>query len=310
MVNRSLGLRSVAVLAAVTAALAASCARRPHADPAYVAEIRAWQAKRLTALTADDGWLTVAGLFWLKPGENRFGSAATNEIVLPGAGTPSRAGDLELRPDGTVIARPDPAAGVTLDGGPVPERPLRTDRDGGSPDVLRIGSVGFYVIDRAGKLAVRVKDSRNPARLEFKGIESYPVDPSYRVEGTFEPYREPRRVSVATAQGPSQTMLVPGVVRFELRGRKLSLEPFLESPDDDNFFFVIRDQTSGKETYGASRFLDVPAPAKGSTAVVMDFNMARNPPCAFTPFATCPLPLPGNVLPVRVEAGEKYSGAE
>ena len=289
------------------AALAAACARPTPPDPAYAGEIEKWRAHRLAALTADDGWLSVAGLFWLKQGENRFGSSAANDIVLPGIGVPSVAGTLDLRPDGTVFARPQPGAGVTLDGQPARERFLESDHGGGKPDVLRIGSVSLYVIERGGALAVRVKDARNPARLQFKGIESFPADPSYKVQGTFEPYPAPRRATIATAQGPSQTMLVPGLVRFTLAGKALTLEPFVDSPEDTTFFFVFRDKTSGRETYGASRFLDAAAPVKDSRTVLLDFNKATNPPCAFTPFATCPLPPPGNVLPVRIEAGERYS---
>ncbi len=298
----------VAVLLVAPALAAAACARRRPADPAYAAEIAAWRARRLAALTAPDGWLSVTGLFWLKPGENRFGSAAGNEVVLPGAGTPALAGTLDLRADGAVVARPRPGAGVTLDRLPAGERVLRTDREGGSPDVLRIGPVSVYVIDRAGKLAARVKNADNPARLAFPGIESFPTDRSYRVEGSFEPYPAPRPVTVATAQGPSQTLLVPGVVRFSLAGKALALEPFVSSPADPTFFFVFRDATAGTETYGAGRFLDAAAPAPGARSVVLDFNQATNPPCAFTAFATCPLPLPGNVVPVRIEAGERYTG--
>ncbi|HVN76913.1 MAG TPA: DUF1684 domain-containing protein [Thermoanaerobaculaceae bacterium] len=298
----------IAVALLSVAVLGPACARRAPADPHYAAEIEAWRARRLAALTADDGWLTVTGLFWLRPGENRFGSAAGNEIVLPGRETPAVAGTLDLLPDGAVVAHPLAGAGVTLGGGPAGVQRLRSDRDGGTPDVLRIGSVSVYVIDRSGKLAARVKDARNPARLRFKGIESFPIDPAYRVEGTFEPFASPRPVSVASAQGPSQTMLVPGVVRFSAAGTPLALEPFVSSPEDTTFFFVFRDRTAGHETYGAGRFLDADAPAKGSRTVVLDFNKATNPPCAFTPFATCPLPPPANVLPVRIEAGERYSG--
>ncbi len=298
---------AIATLLLLGPAAIAACARRPPADPAYAAEIAAWRARRLAALTAEDGWLAVTGLSWLKPGENRFGSAAGNEVVLPGANVPAVAGTLELRPDGSVVAHPLPAAGVTLGGKPAGVQALRSDAGGGKPDVLRIGSVSVYVIERGGTPAARVKDSANPARLHFAGIEAFPTDRSYRVEGTYEPYREPRRVSVASAQGPSQPMLVPGVVRFALAGKALALEPFVSSPDDDTFFFVFRDATSGHETYGASRFLDAAAPARGSRTVVLDFNKATNPPCAFTAFATCPLPLPANVLPVRIEAGERYA---
>jgi uncharacterized protein (DUF1684 family) len=301
---------SVAVVLTATTALALSCARRPLVDPGYTARIEAWRARRLAALKADDGWLSVTGLFWLKLGESRFGAGAANEIVLPGAGTPEVAGTIELRADGTVFARSLPGSGVTLNGKPAGERPLRSNHAGGDPDTLHVGSVSLYVIDRGGKLAIRVKDANNPGRLRFKGIESFPIDASYRVQGTFEPYSAPRRVGVATAQGPAQTMLVPGLLRFSLAGRALALEPFVTSPEDPTFFFVFRDATAGHETYGAGRFLDAPAPAKGSSTVVLDFNEATNPPCAFTPFATCPLPPPGNVLAVRIEAGERYSGRE
>ena len=170
--------------------------------------------------------------------------------------------------------------------------------------------MSLYVIERGDRLAIRVKDANNPTRRRFKGIESFPIDPSYHVQGTFEPYPAPRRVTVATAQGPTQTMLVPGLVRFSLAGRALTLEPFVTSPEDPTFFFVFRDATAGSETYGAGRFLDASAPARGSSTVVLDFNEATNPPCALTPFATCPLPPQGNVLPIRIEAGERYSGRE
>ena len=293
----------------VALAVLAGCGRRaPAVDPGYRAEIESWRAARVAALTAEDGWLTVTGLYWLEPGENPFGAAPENRVVLPGKGVPPAAGVLDLRSDGSVIVRPRPGAGVTLDGAPPPERALRPDRSG-RPDILRIGAVRFYVIDRAGKLAVRVKDPDNPARARFEGIRSFPVDPAYRVEGTLEPYTAPREVPVAATQGPQQKMLAPGLVRFTLAGKALALEPFVSSPNDPTYMFVFRDRTSGVETYGAGRFLDTPAPQVGSRKVVLDFNKAYSPPCAFTPFATCPLPPRQNELPVRIEAGEKHAAA-
>jgi uncharacterized protein (DUF1684 family) len=195
--------------------------------------------------------------------------------------------------------------GVTLAGSPATERTLASDR-GGKPDVLTAGAVRFYLIERGGKLAVRVKDPQSARRVGFAGIRYFPVDAAYRVEGTFEPYPEPREVAVATVQGPEQQMLAPGLVRFQLGGRNLTLEPFVSSPDDTEFFFVFRDATSGTETYGAGRFLDTPVPNPPSTVVVLDFNKAYSPPCAFTPYATCPLPPRQNELSVRIEAGEKF----
>ncbi len=299
--------RAAATLSLLAVLLAAACARKaPVVDPAYRAEIEAWRAARVAALTAPDGWLTLAGLYWLKPGPNRFGSGPGNEIVLPGAGIAGAAGAIDLRPDGAAVLEPAPGAAVTVGGAATGERPLRSDRDG-APDVVALGTYRFYVIDRAGTLGVRVKDTASPARAHFKGIAHFPLDPAYRVTGTFEPYPAPREVKVATHQGPSQTMLAPGLVRFSLGGRPLALEPFVSSPADRTFFFVFRDATSGHETYGAGRFLDADAPPRGGRTVVLDFNKATDPPCAFTPFATCPLPPPANELPVRIAAGEMFS---
>ncbi len=278
------------------------------ADPAYLAALEKWRAARLASLTAEDGWLTLVGLYWLRSGENRFGSDPACEVPLTGRGVPPVAGTLELRADGTVLLHPSPGSGLTLNGGPAAERALRSDRSG-SPDVLALGSMRFYVIDRAGKLAVRVKDPRSPRRTGFKGLHYFAVDPAFRVVGTLEPYAAPRQVPVATVRGPEQTMFVPGLVRFQLHGRSLALEPFVSAPGDTDYFFVFRDRTSGRETYGAGRFLDTAAPKGDSRNVVLDFNEAYTPPCAFTPFATCPLPPRQNELPVAITAGEKFIGS-
>jgi uncharacterized protein (DUF1684 family) len=288
---------------ALPLALAQACTRHVEApDPAYAADIEKWRATRVADLTREDGWLTLVGLYWLHPGVNRFGSAPSNEVVLHGAGVPPVAGLLEVNGSDVVIDT-GRQAGVTLDGQPVERRTLRSDVTG-KPDVLALGSLRFYVIDRAGKPAIRVKDLESPARVAFKGIRSFPIDPAYRVDATFEAYPNPRQVEVASAHGPAQTMLVPGIVRFTIADHACALEPFVSKPEDRQFFFVFRDATAGHETYGAGRFLDAEGPAHGSTRLVLDFNRAYNPPCAFTPFATCPLPPAANILPVRVEAGE------
>jgi uncharacterized protein (DUF1684 family) len=299
--------KAAAVLALAT--LSAGCARKSSAvDPTYLTGIEKWRAERLASLRSEDGWLAVVGLVWLRPGENRFGSDPANEVVLPGRGMPPVAGTLELREDGTVVLHPGPEPGLRVNGAPATGRLLRSDH-AGDPDVLGLGSIRFYLIERGGKLAVRVKDPHSARRTGFGGLHYFPVNPAYRVKASFEPYREPHQVAVATAQGPKQQMLVPGLVRFTLGGRALALEPFVSSPEDRSFFFVFRDATSGSETYGAGRFLDVAVPANGSRKVVMDFNLAYTPPCAFTPYATCPLPPTQNEIPIRIEAGEKFNGA-
>ena len=294
---------------AIAATLAISgCGRGgPAVDPAYRAEVEQWRAKRLASLTSETGWLTVVGLFWLQPGENRFGADPGNEVVLRGSGVPPLAGTFELRPDGAVLAHPRAEAGVTLAGQPVPDRPLRSDAEG-KPDVLSLGSARFFVIRRGGKAAIRAKDTQNPARTAFKGIDYFPIDPAYRVEAAWETYAKPRDVLIPSTQGPPQKMVVPGVARFELAGKPYALEPYASSPDDPEFMFVFRDATAGHETYGAGRFLDVERPTGEAHKLVLDFNYAYNPPCAFTAYATCPLPERQNELPVRIAAGEKFSG--
>jgi uncharacterized protein (DUF1684 family) len=172
--------------------------------------------------------------------------------VLPGRGVPPVAGMLTLEADGAVVLRTAREAGVTIDGQPVAEARLRSDRDG-SPQKVAVGSVRFHIIERSGRKAVRARDPGNPPRASFAGIEHFPVDPRLRVEGTFEPYREPREVRVQSHQGPDQTMLAPGLVRFSVLGRPYALEPLVASRQPTELFFVFRDATAGTETDGAGR---------------------------------------------------------
>lgn len=302
-------LPSVARRASLAALIliVSSCAKGPRPpDPAHIAEVEKWRADRLARLTADDGWLTLTGLYWLEPGDNLFGSAPDNTIVLPDPGLPPVAGRLVLTPDGTVTAIGEPPAEVEVNGEPLAEKVLASDASG-APDVVTAGRVRFHIIDRGGRLAARVKDPEAPARRAFAGIEHFPVDPTAKVTARLEPYDEPRRVAIPTVLGEDTSMLAPGRLSFELRGRELTLEPYRESPDDTSLFLIFRDTTSGDTTYGAGRFLYAEAPGPDGVTT-LDFNLAYNPPCAFTPFATCPLPPPQNWLPVPVEAGEKFSG--
>ncbi|NOZ79057.1 MAG: DUF1684 domain-containing protein [Acidobacteria bacterium] len=272
----------------------------PRADQAFTRQELQWRAQRLRRLTAPDGWLTLIGLDWLEPGPNSAGSAPRSVVLLPGAAP--HAGDFILGPDQTVTFQAAPGAHITLAGRNVGRAQLRSDADG-NPDILHAGRLEFYVIKRGARFAVRVKDPLSPTRTHFQGLSYFPIDPAYRVTATFTPFATPRKVEVPTMIGTTATMEAPGLVHFTLGGKPLTLTPLVETPGDTTFFFVFRDATSGKETYGGGRFLDTPAP-KGST-LVLDFNRAYNPPCAFTHFATCPLPPEGNDLPVPVYAGEK-----
>lgn len=287
-------------------ALLLSTPTTPGAAPAqtFDQEIAAWRAQREARLRAEDGWLTVAGLFWLEPGRTRFGSGADCPVRLPPS-APAHAGELELeagRPRYTL------AAGVVagLQGRPAPKQgELRTDRDG-QPTVLAFGPVTLYVIQRGARLGVRVKDRDSAARREFRGLEWFQADERWRVEGRFVPYEKPRSLAVPNVLEQVEQMPSPGYVVFNLQGRELRLDPVLEAPDAEDFFFIFRDATSGQTTYPGGRFLYAARPSGGR--VVLDFNKAYSPPCAFTPWATCPLPPAQNRLDVAIEAGERHTG--
>ena len=251
------------------------------------AEWAAWKADRLARLTGERGWLSVVALHWLSPGENRF---------------PGLPGTFTIR-DGRVELAAAPGDGYAVDGVPVDRRVLASDASG-KPDLLDLApGRSVQVLERGGRLALRVWDAAAPARRGFRGIETFPFDPAWCIEARWEAWPAPRPVEVVDVTGAVATRLVPGRALFTAGGERLSLEPTAEG---DRLAFVFRDATAGVDTYGSGRFLSAEGPRAGR--LVLDFNRAFNPPCAFTPFATCPLPRPENVLPVRVTAGERYAG--
>ena len=292
-------------LATIPALLAVAVPAPVDAQEAdYAVDVAKWRTQREERLKADGGWLTVTGLFWLHEGANPFGSAPTNEITLP-AGTPPRAGVFELR-QSKVVVRLQPGVEGSVGGQAVAGmRPLADDA-GGSPDVLTLGRTTMHVIERGGRYAIRLKDLDSAARKQFKGLTWYPVDPAYRVTAKFVPYAPPRPIAVPNILGEIEEMRSPGYAVFTLDGKEVKLEPVLEAADARELFFIFRDLTSGKETYPGGRFLYAALPQNGT--VVLDFNKAYNPPCAFTRYATCPLPPKGNRLETRIDAGEKSYG--
>jgi uncharacterized protein (DUF1684 family) len=183
---------------------------------------------------------------------------------------------------------------------------LRSDADEGGPDLLGLGRLSIKVIARGQRLGLRVIDPESETRRGFHGIDSFPIDPRLRFAARFTPHEPPREIDIPTVIGTVETGLSPGYVEFDLDGRTHRLEPVVQDVDDPEWFFIFRDETSGEETYGSGRFLYAPAPADG--VVDLDFNRSYNPPCAFTPYATCPLPPRENWLDVRIEAGEKRYG--
>jgi uncharacterized protein (DUF1684 family) len=281
---------------------------RPGALPAadYLAQVARWDEERAAALTAHCGWLSLAGLFWLDAGEQTLGSAAGSDILLP-AGAPPLLGTLALGAEGARLVTA-PGVTATCGGKAVADMLLRSDQDpSGGPDRVEVGGLTFAVIVRGGKPALRLWDDAAPARAAFTGIARFPVDAGWRIEGKLEPYAKPKKVTMSTVIGTEEEGIVPGVVRFRIGGKEAALEPLAEEGSDE-LFLVFSDPTNGKETYGGGRFLDAAPPTKKGV-VVLDFNKAYNPPCAFTPWATCPVPRPENRLPLPVTAGEKKYGA-
>ena len=285
--------------------LGLSVAPGAAADEPYRAGILEWRAEREARLVADGGWLSVAGLFWLKDGENRLGTEPSLEIALPPGSAPGRAGLFILK-DGETTVSLEPGVEGRI-AGEVPRGAVRMRPDtSGSPDVLEMGSLSLNVIERGGRYGVRLKDKNNPARKTFTGLRWYDVKEEYRVVARWVPYAPPKAVKVPNVLGQVQAMPSPGSAEFTLDGKTIRLDGVLEEEGAQELFFIVRDGTSGRETYAAGRFLYADLPRDGQ--IVLDFNKAYNPPCAFTPYATCPLPPPQNWMPVRVEAGELAYG--
>ena len=270
---------------------------------AYKAEIEQWRQDRETRLKSDTGWLTVAALYWLKEGPNRFGSAGDNDLKLP-PGAPAAAGVFELN-GGKVTVKIQSGATVTSAGEAITEMAMKPD-SAGEPSIVALGDLSMYVIERGGKFAIRMKDKNSRMRKDFTGLKWYPVKPEYRITASFQEYEPAKPISIPNILGQTEKLPSPGYVTFKLHGKKVRLEPILEDPDAKELFIIFKDKTSGVETYPAGRFLYVDLPVDGK--IVLDFNKAYNPPCAFTPYATCPLPPPQNRMDLPIEAGELNYG--
>ncbi|HEX8154299.1 MAG TPA: DUF1684 domain-containing protein [Thermoanaerobaculia bacterium] len=301
--KRALAL-SLVLLAACSQPEPKAAAPAPAAPKvSYDQETRDWQTRRATNLKKEDSWLTLVGLFWLAEGENRFGSdRAKNNLVMP-ANACATCGTLTLEPGGKVTMTP--AAPMTIDGKPVtgPVQ-LIADSQPNGPTVVRLGTMQFQIIERGGRFGIRVKDPESPARKHFQGLEYFPVDPKWRVEAKWEPYNPPKKVPITNVLGMTSEESSPGALVFTVDGQEYRIDPIVEQGSDE-LFLIFKDATSRDATYPAGRYLYTQIPAAGAKTVTVDFNRAFNPPCAFTDFATCPLPPPQNRLPVRIEAGEK-----
>lgn len=266
-------------------------------------ELEAWRGQRYADLQRPDGYLSLAGLYWLEGGDHSFGSDSTNDLVFPDK-APPQLGTFIVESD-SVTMRIVPEVDVKVDGRLVTSSRMQDD-EGGSPSVAQYDSLSWYVIKRSRGLAIRLLDSESSTRQNFSGIDYFAPDPRWNIEGRFETLDPPQVIDMPSITGVAEKETVPGHLVFTVDGEEYRLEVTAE-PGADRYFVVFGDATSGQETYGGGRFLWVDAPdADGN--VTIDFNRAYNPPCVFSPYATCPMPAPGNRLSIRVEAGELTYG--
>ncbi|MBV8515527.1 MAG: DUF1684 domain-containing protein [Acidobacteria bacterium] len=272
-------------------------------------DLLVWRAAHAADLQKPDGWLALAGLVWLEPGDNSLGSGADNKVRLPASG-PAHVGVLHL--EGTAVSLRAPAGGfpvgLLVDGKPAQAQDLHTssDNDKGNPR-MTVGALNFYAVRRGDRFALRIKDAKSPTLVGFHGLKWYPPNDHYRVRAKWIPFNPPKTIKLATMIGTAYDAPVPGGAEFQLDGKTYRLEPVTEDKPPVKLFFILKDTTSATKTYGACRFLYTPLPPNGLDQpgeLVLDFNHLENPPCAYTPFATCPLPPAGNRLKIPLPVGE------
>jgi len=302
--RRRLKAQSYLLLAALLLASAL-----PGQDGAFQKEAAAWRADHAKDLLKPDGWLSLIGLEWLQPGDNTVGSAPDNKIHLPSG--PAHLAVLRL--EGEIVTLQPPSGGFPQNflvaGAPAQSQVLRAEpnKDKVAPR-MTIGSLNIYVIRREARFALRIKDAQSPSITGFHGLQWYPPDENYRVTAKWIPYSPFKTITLATLVGTNYDQPVPGAAEFILGGKTFRVEPILEDPGVAKLFFILRDTTSTTTTYGACRFLYTGFPTNGLDKpgeLVLDFNRLENPPCAYTPYSTCPLPPRGNRLPIALPVGEE-----
>jgi len=286
--------------------LAAAQAAVTSAESEWRQDLDAWRARRAQQIDSPDGWLTLVGLEWLKPGANSFGAAPDNSIQIH-AQVPGHMGMLIV--SGATVQLMAAMDGFSpelmIDGKPAQEGPLVT---GAKPSNLTFRGLSLAVLDRGGRYVLRIKDGDSPTRTGFRGLNWYAPDPNLSIEASWTPFTPPQTEAIPTVLGTTLNLPSPGIGTFELGGQKFTLEPVLEHPGDKTLFFILSDQTLKDSTYIGGRVLHAPFPDQGLDKpgkLILDFNRLENPPCAYTSYATCPLPPDRNRLPVAIEAGEK-----
>lgn len=275
----------------------------PEELQSYQTEIEAWHQERLDDVKSPSGWLNLVGLYWLEPGINTFGTAPENKIIFPEGTIAPKAGYYRANQHDITFQPMD--APIAINGRPV-ETETIIPLDSLRGTTFTSGTLEWYILRRDTRLGLRVRDLNSPAVKAFKGIDRYPVDPAYRIEATFQPADSTHTINITNVIGQTTPQPSPGALVFTLHGQEHHLDALEEG---DELFIIFGDETSGKDTYGGGRFVYTDKP-NAENKVYLDFNKAHNPPCVFTPYATCPLPPAQNILKVAVEAGEKNYHAE
>ena len=281
----------------------------PAQNGGFQKDLAAWRTEHTAQLLKPDGWLSLVGLEWLEPGDNTVGSGSDNKVRL--AKGPAHLAILHLEGDKVALNPPSGGfpPGFLVAGAPAKPQPLRAEpnQDKVAPR-MTIGDLNLYVIRRESRFALRIKDARSPSITGFHALKWYPPDETYRVTAKWIPYVPFKTITLATLVDTKYDQPVPGAAEFVFGGKTWRLEPVLEDPSVAKLFFILRDTTSATTTYPACRFLYTGLPTNGLDKpgdLVLDFNRLENPPCAYTPYATCPLPPAGNRLPMALPVGEQ-----
>lgn len=272
------------------------------AQTSFVAETRQWRQNYEKGLVREEGWVNVAGLLWLKEGENSIGSHPTSDVVLPAHSCPPHAGFVTLN-QGKIRLDLDESVDAVINNNRAWSSSIRADVDEGGPDKVRIGSLLFKVIKRGKRWGLRLYDSQSPGAKAFKGVSWFPADPRLKIKAKYVAYPSPKQLMITNIIGDTEPVPNPGYAEFVIGGKKCRLEAVDEG---ETYFFNFKDTTNGVNTYASGRFLDAKKPVGGF--IELDFNRTYNPPCAWTEFATCPLPPKQNYLPVAIKAGAKFLG--
>lgn len=267
-------------------------------------EFRTWRLEREQSLRNPKGYLALVGLHWVEDGGYTFGSAPDNNIVFPPGRAPAHAGILRVRA-GTATVASEPGVILTSDGQPFSKMKMNSDVSDQGPTKVQLGDLTFWLIERSHRLGLRLSDPQSPILQRYAGTKCFSYAPHWRLEARFESFTTPQSITMPSVLGSQTVEKSTGRLLFTVNGRQHHLYP--SGSTDQDFFIVFADLTNGHETYGGGRFLKVPIPTEGQ-ATVIDFNRAYNPPCAYNPYTTCPLPPSENKLAIRIEAGELIAG--